>query len=285
MALNRNVARGKTILDFLKRISNYALPEKIHLTIQSESIYIAFKANTRPRDNTLKYMRIADGNVCIDVGANLGLYTRIFLERVGETGRVISFEPNSQNCEILSRLHRRFPTLTVIRKGLSDRCAKALFVTPYENDALVTGLTHSSASMSETIEYLRKFYPDSADFKILIHESELITLDSYISKNPVSEVSWIKIDVEGDEYKVLLGAKAVLRKYKPNVLCEIFEENGADIRDFLRQLDYQIWRFDGESVTQIIGGQSIEDGDYFFVPRGRSISTVAVTNKTKGTAR
>jgi len=272
------IAKG---VRFLKRISSYALPEKIHLKLQSECIYIAFKANARLRDNPLKYMKISEGNVCIDVGANLGLYTRVFLERVGKAGRVISFEPMSHNYEILCGLHRRSRALTIVRMGLGDRCKKTFFVTPYENDVLVTGLTHSSSSMEESLNYLRKFYPCSPSFKVLINEAELITLDSYISKSPVSHVSWIKIDVEGGEYKVLLGAETILRMFKPNVLCEIFEENGVAIRDFLSQLDYQMWRFNEKSVTQIIDSQFIEDGDYFFVPQGRDISTVVVTDRTE----
>ncbi len=47
-----------------------------------------------------------------------------------------------------------------------------------------------------------------------------ITIDDYVTKNNVSEVNLLMIDVEGSEIKVLEGAVAMLKKYKPVVVFE-----------------------------------------------------------------
>ena len=41
--------------------------------------------------------RILKGSVCIDIGANIGIYTLIMSKEVGENGQVIAFEPEKEN--------------------------------------------------------------------------------------------------------------------------------------------------------------------------------------------
>ena len=51
----------------------------------------------------------------------------------------------------------------------------------------------------------------------------------------------MKIDAEGGESAVLLGAKAVLDRYKPSILCEIHDPaNGAELTVFLETIGYSV---------------------------------------------
>jgi FkbM family methyltransferase len=52
------------------------------------------------------------------------------------------------------------------------------------------------------------------------------------------KISAIKIDVEGMEYKVLLGAKNLIEKHKPVIVVEIFDENIEKINDLMKSYNY-----------------------------------------------
>ena len=52
------------------------------------------------------------------------------------------------------------------------------------------------------------------------------------------KISVIKIDVEGMEYKVLLGAKNLIKKHKPAIVVEIFDENIEKINDLMKSYNY-----------------------------------------------
>ena len=52
------------------------------------------------------------------------------------------------------------------------------------------------------------------------------------------QISVIKIDVEGMEYKVLLGAKNLIEKYKPVIIVEIFDQNLIKTNELMTSYNY-----------------------------------------------
>ena len=74
---------------------------------------------------------VRDGATVVDVGANIGFHTLLAARLVGETGRVIAFEPNSENCRlILLGLHKNgLGNVALYPVGLSDRAGLAFFST------------------------------------------------------------------------------------------------------------------------------------------------------------
>lgn len=47
---------------------------------------------------------IKEGDIVIDVGANIGYFTLLFSKLVGENGKVFAFEPESKNFELLKKM-------------------------------------------------------------------------------------------------------------------------------------------------------------------------------------
>jgi hypothetical protein len=59
--------------------------------------------------------------------------------------------------------------------------------------------------------------------------------------NPAKPITAIKMDVENFEYFVLDGAKELLRKYKPLIYCELWDnENRVKCFELLKNLGYEI---------------------------------------------
>jgi len=159
---------------------------------------------------------VKEGDVIYDIGAHVGYFTLLFSVLVGNKGKVVAFEPNKKNLEILKRHLKinRCKNVIVVDKAVSDKTGITFFDT---GDGSWTG------KISLTGEY----------------EVEVVKLDDFISKNLIPSV--IKIDVEGEELNVLRGAKNLLEKYKPTIFLsthsqELYEKCSV----FLKSLNYEI---------------------------------------------
>ncbi len=103
-----------------------------------------------------------------------------------------------------------------------------------------------------------------------------VTLDGYCERNKLSDISLIKIDVEGAELSVLRGGKGIINKYSPDIL---FEVNGDFYKgdyeklflNFSRLLpDYKIYFQDGQEkvpIKEAILSGKICNGNWWAVKR------------------
>ena len=55
------------------------------------------------------------------------------------------------------------------------------------------------------------------------------------------KINAIKIDTEGEDFKVLLGAENLIREHKPKIIIEVREENKINIVNFLKSSSYKIY--------------------------------------------
>ncbi len=91
---------------------------------------------------------------------------------------------------------------------------------------------------------MNKISNQKSDFQISVN-----TVDTFLSHQINSDVSVIKIDVEGFEMEVLLGAKAVIEKSSPTIVCEVddslLSKNGSsplEVFTFLEGFGYKIYK-------------------------------------------
>jgi FkbM family methyltransferase len=138
------------------------------------------------------------GDCVWDVGANVGLYTRQFLERVGPTGHVVAFEPVPENVEQLVALAPE-PQLLVVEAALSD--------TDGEMSLIVSGKSGETSHIGSSSDALTV---------------RVARGDSLLGEG-IGNPDIIKIDVEGFEGDVLDGLHTVLR----SVRCVVVEVHFA----------------------------------------------------------
>ena len=124
----------------------------------STSIPIA-KGSYEPQLLDFYKRRLKPGMTFVDVGANIGLYSTFSLAQlVGDTGKVISFEPNSENCRLilLTALKNHFDNITLIPMALSNSLGVAIFSTHLgSNGGLISqdesGLLNPSCRVVPTV--------------------------------------------------------------------------------------------------------------------------------------
>lgn len=138
------------------------------------------------------------GRVALDVGANVGIYAYA-LARLGM--RVHAFEPQPYCCTVVDAWARARGGVTVHNSGVGESEGDLTLHIPIVDGAPV---------------------PTRASFQRLEQEQielnvPVVTLDGI----GVSDVAFIKIDVEGFELQVLRGATRLLREWRPILLVEI----------------------------------------------------------------
>ncbi len=174
---------------------------------------------------------VQSGQCLIDVGANQGEYTLWAARKIGPKGKVYSFEPLSTMYYQLQkniRINKGFDSfIKAIPLGLSDKPGNLKL---FSSDLYNEGVNTLFPSTSETT---------------FLEEITLNTLDNEVSRLGISQLDFIKIDVEGAELFVLRGAIETLKKFKPILFLELNETacqtagySTTDIFGLLEQLGY-----------------------------------------------
>jgi FkbM family methyltransferase len=146
------------------------------------------------------------GMVVIDGGANIGQYTLLATTAVGMEGEVHSFEPLPVNFDRLSR----HVLLNGIRNVTLNQAA-------LWREERVLSFELPKTCSNNNGAYRASTTVDSGT----THAVQALTLDRYFDRRQLRSVDVIKLDVEGSESSVLLGARRVLRELRPYILMEI----------------------------------------------------------------
>jgi FkbM family methyltransferase len=180
-------------------------------------------------DEIIELFTPKEGDVVIDIGAHIGRYTIIASKRVGANGKVVAIEANPSNFEMLNRNIKLNQLTNVIslNNAVYSKETKIKLYLPGEE----LGHTTYNTVMSDRARTEDKFVEVSAN-----------TLDYLLQLNEITDVNWVKIDVEGAEFEVLKGASNVLSKSKDIAL--LIEVHGKDtyepIIESLRSYNFKI---------------------------------------------
>ena len=184
----------------------------------------------------INYLR--EDMVVFDVGANIGELTLLFSRFVGPSGKVYSFEASKATFENLSgvmslsgRKNVEMNHLALCdRNGIID-----LHVYPEEYSGWTTLADRPLKSYGIDVKSIKREQVCSS------------TLDAFCQERGVSQIDLLKIDVEGAEYQVMLGARHMLEQKK--VRCCVFEFGATTfdmgntptmIEDYLAKMGYRI---------------------------------------------
>jgi FkbM family methyltransferase len=134
------------------------------------------------------FRALRQGDCVWDVGANVGLYTTGFSEKVGLSGKVFAFEPSEINLSRLREAVRGLTNVSVIPRALGDREAHVIFQQGDDDLGATSRIFDETTGNSATTSSV-----------------EMTTGDRLVESGVVSRPNLIKIDTEGHELEVLRG--------------------------------------------------------------------------------
>jgi len=178
---------------------------------------------------------VRPGSVCYDLGASIG-YLSLLMARKAK--QVYAFEPAPHAIGEI-RKHaaaNNFANIEIVPSPVSDTERTVEF-------ALTDAAYGSRINAAETR------WPKL--------QLTTITLDDFAAQHPFPD--FIKIDVEGEEGRVLEGARSILREKRTSLCCELHSEEAArHVQGVLSEYDYRITTLDGtpfQITEEIIAGE------------------------------
>jgi len=238
------VAPDEVTLVTVQNYQMYVNPrdEPLGRSLATQGVYEAFETD-------LFRSVVKEGMTVIDIGANVGYYTLLAAELVGETGSVFAFEPDPGNYALL-------------RKNV-------------ELNGYTNVKTHPKA-ISENSGYVTLFV-DGANFgnrslakgNIVLDggaiEAETTSLDEFCAIHPIpGRIDVLKIDAQGAEGLILKGARTTLETWTPKIFMEfepvMLRNIGTDpvalLRDFERLgYNYKLIDYDTKTLIKLDPGQ------------------------------
>lgn len=152
--------------------------------------------------------QISQSTTFIDVGANIGVYSAL-LARSPLVDRVICIEPNPRTVSVLKS------NLTQLDEVVRQKCEvlEVAISNTVGSANFLFSKYHGTGRLSSSSEL-------SFDITVPVQTLDLLS-DKYAFANPVM----LKIDVEGFEPNVILGARRFLVTHKPDILVEVCRSN------------------------------------------------------------
>ena len=199
------------------------------------------------------------GDVCVDVGANIGYFTAVMADAVGRGGEVHAFEPVPEYYTRLAQL----------------RDANDGYRITARNEAL--GAAEGSAEIAVSRESnigwntLVPNFMASVDTRVT-HTVRVRRLDEYLSGARVERVALVKLDAEGYELPVLEGLRGHFdRGGRPVILCEVapaayplLGRRIEELFDLMARYGYHSSRVAGSALSP---GELHETTNVVFAPR------------------
>ncbi len=171
------------------------------------------------------------GAVFYDIGANVGFFSIVAAKLVGDSGKVIAFEPGKDNAQAIrhNAALNNFKQIEVIEKAISNTSGSGqLLLAKYSGG-------HALATADAP--------PDLAG-EITV---DVVSIDDLIAQKLIVPPNFVKVDVEGAELDVLKGMKETIKTYQPTIIYEVddgdrttYERKYQELANFMHSLDYKV---------------------------------------------
>jgi FkbM family methyltransferase len=228
-----------------------------------------FKKTHEVDFDLLTYFHTKHDDVFVDIGANRGDAIQSILIKKPNV-RVVAFEPNELVANKILKEFGADDRVTVHNCGLGSVQASFNLFVPFYNNYMFDGLASFKRENAE--DWLRKRLFNFKEEKLEIKEivCKVDRLDNF-GLAP----KFLKIDVQGFEYEVLVGATETLKRHRPIILMEAPKEKELK---FLQDLSYEPLIYKNEKLHRGSNNYNV-----FFFPTEKihEVASVLAENPSK----
>lgn len=183
--------------------------------------HIFLTGDYEPETTNVFVKILKDGDIVLDIGANIGYFSLLARHCVGKDGHIYSFEASPAICKMLIRNIgiNSIDNVSVYNNAVIDSERNV--------DFYVANDSHLGISSIRSI--------NDASYKQVIKG---ISIDSLLDK--VCNIKLIKIDIEGAEYHALKGMIKVIQRDRPYIVFELTDmylrDAGSSANDVMQLL-------------------------------------------------
>lgn len=201
-----------------KRTYLFNLDDKKNLILASPTKRQAraFNLIMKDKNNFFKAINLItekeEGNICLDIGANLGYWSMAFNKYLRKEKVILAIEPDRRNLNYISYNLRNEKNISIFQVGLSSKIESKTFGIPAFQKLRPGEQGINTGNIS--------LYHDNDN---IFDKVRLTSVDKLIPAytNDNDRVFLVKIDVEGHELEVIKGMKNNITKFRPVVILEI----------------------------------------------------------------
>jgi FkbM family methyltransferase len=219
---------------------------------------------------------VQPGETALDLGANFGLYCYHLAKVLGRSGRVYAFEPVPFTFETLRLVAKilGFRNVTLFEKGCAEEAGRISFEVPVQTSgafaagqAYIGGRRDDREGKEEQVRW--------AGTRQVV--CEVVKLDDFLPE--VESLSLIKCDIEGAELLAFRGAKKMIAKHLPSVICEInpwflegFGIRLDELLAFFSGQGYRLYHYRteaGRGILKPVEADQVVEDNYIFIHPNR----------------
>jgi FkbM family methyltransferase len=224
--------------------------------------FLAFPLIFEKTEVSLVSAFLRPGMSVIDVGANIGMYSILASLRTKPRGKVFAFEPSTESATRLVRnlALNHCDNVTVFRIALSDKADGRM--------SLV-----SDRGFGDAYRYLDS-KADAAGGETV----SVTTLDGWAAEHAVGPADFLKVDIEGGEYRMFLGAREYLAASPDIVImfecesdwCARAGYRPEDLHGLLRSVGFSLYAWQPKSRRWDTDPNAIAGSSMLWAARNRA---------------
>lgn len=249
----------------MKTFGKYILQKifglKTYLYLFAHFVIIKLRWDKKEKDFFHFLKLLPENGIVLDLGANIGV-TSYHLAKKLPASKIYSFEPLSLNMNTLKRIKKKFNLKNIYEYevAVGDRNGTINMIMPVVRNVPLHGLSHVVSK--EDIGHNDEFS----------FEVPVVCLDEFEElKQTNDKITGIKIDVENFEYYALKGGENLIRKNKPVIYCELWEnENREKCISLLNKLGYSTLLLQNNTLVPYEKA-IVKKHNFFFLPNQQSI--------------
>ena len=202
-----------------------------------------FKRGSLHPDHTSFFLKLpfADGDVILDIGANIGWYSIVLKNNIKPNVTVYAFEPEPLNFELLKKniAHNQITNIEAVNKAVAEKSGESTLFLYHPKNSGRHSLLDINPQTNKSIQV------------------ETVNIEDFLNGQRINfnKVKFIKIDIEGYEVFALKNASALLQQL-PYMFIEyspvLIRQGGQDPANFIRWLadfGFNFYNIDGGKHT------------------------------------